>query len=107
MLLFRQDLAFTADYGFYKPRDKTYCMRVKIHLRNELVRIAIFAWIFTHYWNGVNSNREGAWQVGFRRAKAKDLAGDHPQLSGDGRAGWKQNHFQVHGLKSKLCYNPK
>jgi hypothetical protein len=30
--------------------------QVKIHLRNELVRFAIFAWIFTRYWNGVNSN---------------------------------------------------
>ena len=51
-----QDLAFTANYGFYKPREKTYSQQVKIHLRNELVRIAIFAWIFTCYWNGVNSN---------------------------------------------------
>lgn len=50
---------------------------------------------------------EGAWQVGFRRAKAKDFAGDHSQLSGDRGAGWQQNHFQVYGLKSKLCYNPK
>ena len=53
------------------------------------------------------NHMEGVWQVGFRRAKAKDFAGDHPQLSGDGGAGWKQNHFQVYGLKSKLCYNPK
>lgn len=50
---------------------------------------------------------EGAWQVGFRRAKTKDFAGDHPQLSGDRGTGWKPNHFQVYGLKSKLCYNPK
>ena len=57
-LLFRQDLVFTANYGFYKLREKTYRMLVKIHLRNELVRIAIFVWIFTCYWNGGNSNSE-------------------------------------------------
>ena len=49
---------------------------------------------------------EGAWQVGFRRAETKDFAGDHPQLSGDRRAGRKQNHFQVYGLKSQLGYDP-
>ena len=48
---------------------------------------------------------EGAWQVGFRRAKAKDFAGNYPQLSGDGRTGWQQDHLQVHGLKSKLGHN--
>ena len=57
-LLLTQDLAFTANYGFYKPRKKTYNKWGKIHLLNELVRFANFAWIFTCYWNRVNSNKK-------------------------------------------------
>ncbi len=37
-------------------REKTYSLKAKIHLRTNEVRIAIFAWIFACYWNGVNSN---------------------------------------------------
>ncbi len=39
-------------------REKTYSLKAKIHLRTNEVRIAIFAWIFACYWNGVNSNND-------------------------------------------------
>ena len=54
-----------------------------------------------------SDNKEGAWQVGFGWAKAKDFAGDYPKLSGNGRAGRKQNNLQIYGLRSQLCYHPK
>jgi len=52
-------------------------------------------------------NKEGAWQVGVRRAEAEDFASDYPKLSGNRRAGGQQDYFQVHRLKPKFCYNPK
>ena len=45
MLLFRQDLASTAK----SVRKRTGCKKKSICEAN-------FAWIFTCYWNGVNSN---------------------------------------------------
>ena len=58
-LLFTQDLAFAANYGFTSHvRKRSGCKQKSICATNE-VRNAIFAWIFTRYWNKVNGNIMG------------------------------------------------
>ncbi len=59
----------------YAFREKMYSLIANIHLRNEFIRLAIFAWIFAYYWKGVNSNRgEEMTEMKYKALSAKGYA---------------------------------